>query len=69
MHAQNPNNMSHCSETNDELLEVAINEAWQVLVRATCERSKRDAYANMARLVSQRTDEQIEKMERERGLR
>jgi len=69
MHAKNLNNMSHCNETNDELLEVAINEAWQVLVRATCERSKRDAYANMQRLVLQRTDEQIKKMELERGLR
>jgi len=53
----------------DEKLERLIAEARQRMVSADAREDRIEAYEEMRWLISQRTPEQVERMERERGLR
>lgn len=52
----------------DELLEKRIEQARVTMTNAQTQDARREAYEDMRWLISQRSPEQIEKMEKERGL-
>lgn len=53
----------------DELLEAQIQLAWKALMSASTAHLQRAAFEQMREHIRQRSPEQIERMERERGLR
>jgi len=52
----------------DEILEAKINQAWNKFETAQGKKKKTDAYFKFKDLLSQRSNKQIKKMEREQGL-
>lgn len=53
----------------DLLLECQIDEAYEAVLAAKTEVDRKAAWQRMRELLSVRSREQIERMERERGLR
>jgi hypothetical protein len=49
--------------------ETEIERYFQLICNGSTEKEKREAFAEMARLIAARSPAQIERMERERGLR
>lgn len=53
----------------DDAHEELIKQAWHTLVDAACRADRVEAAERMKKLIQERSPEQIERMEREMGLR
>lgn len=53
----------------DQELEAQIDKALQFALRENDRFRQREVFAIMAQLIAQRSPQQVERMERERGLR
>jgi hypothetical protein len=61
--------MNAALDQSDALLEAQIEETLQFALRENDESRQREAFAIMANLIAQRSDGQIERMEKAKRLR